>query len=228
MVPAQHLMTINLVNFGDSWAHGADAGMDKRYCCLLAHWLGINLIDHSVPSTSIPGLVLQLKKFLSSEFASRSTNVALFFLTAQDRQLLSRQGRIVESCAGAIEDIDYYAKHYDPFIGRFVMNTTVLSLQRMCDHHGIIPVFLAGWEPLDLWVEVNRQCFFEYGATSALDLILHRKKKTLHEAQMSHGGMFVNGHPNAAAHYLIAESLLPMIQKIISPFVNCDPPPGHV
>ena len=217
-------MIVNLVNFGDSWAHGADAGKDQRYCDLLANWLGINLIDYSVPGSSIPGLVLQMKRFLSSEFASRSVNIALFFLTAQDRQLLSRCGRIVESSAGSTDDVDYYAKHYDPFIGKFVMNTTVLSLQRMCDHHGIVPIFLAGWEPLDLWAEVNRGSFFEHGATSALDLMLHRKIKTLHEAQASHSDMFVNGHPNAAGHYLIAQSLCPVVKTAISPFVNCDQP----
>jgi hypothetical protein len=52
--------------------------------------------------------------------------------------------------------------------------------------------------------------------------MMHRKRhQSLHEAQQNHSDMFVNGHPNAAAHYLIAESLRDFVEQGVKAHISC-------
>ena len=201
---------MQLINFGDSWAHGADAGRENCYSRLVANDLGYDYVDFSVPSSSIPGLVLQFRKFLKTTYIPDQDYFALFFITAKERQLVfDKNDQAQEIWPQSYEE--YYKKWYNDSQGEFVANTTILSLQTMCYHYNIQHYFISGWQCLNLWPEVNRTHFYangdrcianEFGGTGSTplqDLVNQQHKQYL---------IYKNWHPSIEGHRLIADLIV--------------------
>jgi hypothetical protein len=203
---------MQLINFGDSWAHGADADARRQssYSNLVARDLGYDYVDFSVPSTSIPGLLCQFRNFLNSEYKQNQTYLALFFVTAKERQLLfTDTGRTKETWPQ--NDQEYYKKYYSDAQGDFVANSTILCLQTMCKHYNIKSYFICGWQCLNLWPEIDKSQFYangnrciaqEFGGvgdTPLQDLINRGHKQYL---------IYKNWHPSIEGHQFIADLIL--------------------
>lgn len=199
-----------LLNFGDSWAHAADAGQSNGYSRLVADALDYKHLDFSVPSSSIPGLLLQFRKFLDTEYDPAQQYTALFFVTAKERQLLFNSlGEPMEIWPQSYEE--YYAPWYNDPQGEFVANTIILSLQNMCQHYNIQCHFMLGWQCLNLWPEVNRSNFHadgnrciaqEFGGvgdTPLQDLINNHHDQYL---------IYKNWHPSIEGHRLMADLIV--------------------
>ena len=199
-----------LLNFGDSWAHGADAGHQFCYSRLIAKDLGYDYLDFSVPSSSISGLLLQFRKFLQTAYNKEQKYTALFFITAKERQLLFDANSLAkEIWPQSFEG--YYSKWYNDPHGEFVANTVLLSLQEMCRQYNIQWHFILGWQFLNLWPEVDRnkihanghrciaQEFGGNGNTPLQDLVNNHHDRYL---------IYNNWHPSILGHRLIADLIV--------------------
>ena len=196
-----------LLNFGDSWAHGADAGFLNRYANQMAEKLNRPVLDYSQPSTSAPRLILQLQTFLQTEYNPQVHYIALFFITAQERQLLFRNNGEPRDLH-VQGDSDYYGKYYTTRLGNFTLNTTIITLQAMWRKYNIQDHYMLGWQYPILWPEVDTGKFYNSGQTNALDLILGTDTKSkLHEVDALHPG-FINGHPSIDGHQIITNKWL--------------------
>ena len=201
---------MHLINFGDSWAHGADAGRENCYSRLMANDLGYDYTDFSMPSSSIPGLVLQFRKFLKTTYTPGQDYFGLFFVTAKERQLLfDDNGTPTETWPQ--NDQEYYKKYYSNAQGDFGANSTILCLQSMCKHYGIKSYFVCGWQCLSLWPEIDRLQFYangsrcmaqEFGGVGDMplqDLINRHHNRYL---------IYKNWHPSIEGHRLIADLIV--------------------
>jgi hypothetical protein len=128
-----------LIGFGDSWAAGHDllAG-EKCYLELAAKDLGIVNQNYAVGSSSLPHMILQFKQFISSTYFPQNQYHAVFFLTAVERNFFYNQDTKEIKHIGPSSDPqhDYY-KIYNNEYGEFVLNNTVLTLQRLCEIYNI-------------------------------------------------------------------------------------------
>jgi hypothetical protein len=199
-----------LLNFGDSWAHADDAGLQFGYSRLVAKDLGYDYLDFSVPSSSIPGLLLQFRNFLKTAYNKEQQYTALFFITAKERQLLfDSNGKPNEIWPQSFDE--YYLKWYNDPHGEFVANTVLLSLQELCRQYNIRWHFILGWQLLNLWPEVDRskmhargnrciaQEFGGIGDTPLQDLIDNHHEQYL---------IYNNWHPSVKGHRLIADLIV--------------------
>lgn len=199
-----------ILNFGDSWAHARDAGTEHGYANVVAGRLNCELQDYSIPSTSIPRMILQFQKFLDQKYTTDCEYIALFFVTAVERlTLFDQQQQPYDIWPQSFED--FYTKWYSDQYGEFVANTSLITLQTMCKSRGIQDVYIPGWQTPKLWPDVDRNKFL-YGAVRCIaqefggqgqqplyDLINRRDSTYLIQD---------NWHPNQNGHQFIAESIL--------------------
>ena len=201
-----------LLNFGDSWAHGMDAGVGHRYADLMSTRLNMSLLDYSIPSTSASRMVVELQNFLQTGYDPQMSYTALFFITAQERQLLFKDNG--DPCDLQINnEEDYYKKYYTNRLGNFTLNTAIITLQTMCKKYGIRDYYMLGWQYPILWPAVDTNKFYDNGKTNALDIILKTGTKSkIHLLDIDHAGL-VNGHPSIAGHSTITNMWLAYINN---------------
>ena len=201
---------MQLINFGDSWAHAADAGIENSYSRLVAKDLNYDYADFSVPSTSIPALVLQFKNFVNSEYKQNQDYLALFFVTAKERQLLfDDNGTPTETWPQ--KDQEYYKKYYSNAQGDFVANSTILCLQAMCKHYRIKSYFICGWQCLTLWLEIDKSQFYANGNRCIAQEFGGVGDKPLQDLINCHHKQYLiykNWHPSIEGHRLIADLIV--------------------
>jgi hypothetical protein len=193
-----------LLNFGDSWAHGADVAPGERYADIMAAWWDYDLIDYSMASTSATRMILQLQEFLTTVYTPGQDYVALFFVTAQERQLLfTEAGQPREMHVQ--HDSEYYAQFYTSRLGTLTLNTTLIALQAMCRHYNIRDYYMLGWQYPVLWPTVDHSKFYAAGQLNAVNAIMGTDIKcNFHQIDVDQHPGFVNGHPSAAGHQSIA------------------------
>lgn len=154
-----------LFGFGDSWPYGSELKPDqKTFVELLAKNLSIpHWNNFSLPSTSIPHLILQLQeaiKYASSNSIPLDRVLGIFFLTSPHRDLIwSNDGSPVEVHLNpnSKEDIFWYAKIHTRELCQYRTNTTLIALQSICQKYGIQDYYFWGWESLELWPEVDHE-----------------------------------------------------------------------
>ena len=199
-----------LVNFGDSWAHGDGhlvRNHDLQYSQLLAGALGRELIDLSVPSTSISHLVLQFRQFVQDHYEPGRDYLALFFVTAQQRQLaFSDTGRALEINPNHAKYQTYYETVYTEQLGTFTSNTALMTLGALCRYYGITDRYILGWQPLTLWPEHDRSRFYGFGQTTAMHLL---GEDNIVQCANTRNPNFIqgDGHPSVKGHALLAALL---------------------
>jgi hypothetical protein len=201
-----------LLNFGDSWAHGMDAGLGFRYADLMSTRLNMLLLDYSIPSTSAPRMVVELQKFLQTVYDPQLSYTALFFVTAQERQLLFRDNGEPHDLQ-INDEPDYYKKYYTNRLGNFTLNTAIITLQAMCKKYGIQDYYMLGWQHPILWPVVDTGKFYDNGKTNALDIILQTGTRSkIDLLDVGHAGL-TNGHPSIAGHSIITDTWLAYINN---------------
>ena len=200
-----------LLNFGDSWAHGADAGYEKRYATLMAQKLNMTLIDYSIPSTSAPRMVVELQQFLQNSYNPNNFYTALFFITAQERQLLFTENGTPRDLT-INNDAEYYKKFYTSRLGNYTLNTTIITLQVLCQKYNIKDYYLLGWLKPTLWAEVDIGRFYNNGRTNALNVILQDSSNiNFYGVDLTDHPGFINGHPSIIGHQRISDEWLAWI-----------------
>jgi hypothetical protein len=96
-------------------------------------------------------------------------------------------------------DTAYWKYIYSPELSDITTNTTIMSLQSMCRHHGIQDYYIAGWQKFNFWNEVNTNRIYCKGQTSCKDLI-DKESNTL-------PAYAFGKHPNQLGHQIIADTL---------------------
>lgn len=200
-----------LLNFGDSWAHAADVEKGEGYAWVMSYPLEAQVLDFSVPSSSVPSMILQLQTFLEYNYDPNANYRALFFITAQERQLtFDKNGKPVELHPN--HDGEYYAKYYNNRQGNFNLNTAVIALQSMCRRYQIDDHYLLGWQLTPLWKEVDTTKFYDQGRSSAINMF-NGPKTSLQELIDTKSDCLIenNWHPSKQGHFVIAEKWLDWI-----------------
>ena len=202
-----------LINFGDSWATGAYTEPQTRYSEYIAQRLQIDYLCCAVPSSSVPGLLWQLQKFLAQKRRKRETYVALFFLTAKDRQVLQQNNQLIESSVHAHECLDFYARYYGDQLGDFTWNTSLMAVRYLCQRHRIIDLYLPGWEINQASRDLDLDRFFDQNRTTMMSLFTGDARMNLTDSIETYPQWFVTGHPNREAHSRLADVLTPWVQQ---------------
>lgn len=204
-----------LLGFGDSWASGSELlENEKPYLDLLADQMGIPCINFATPSSSIPHLVLQFHKFLETRYFPKHQYYAVFFLTAKERTFVfdhdskdiihcSPQQATTEPMSGA------YYRVYTDKLGDFNLNSTVLSLQRLCNLYNINDYYMLGWQHTNLWTSVDTTKFYLQGK-EAITTLFHDQGHLALSTLLESKNQYIwpnRGHPNQQGHERIAQAL---------------------
>lgn len=216
-------MIDRLLIFGDSWPQGSELRDNQRpFGEVLAQELSVPVWNHSRPSTSIPHLILQLQSVVDPvrswrKFDHQGSD-AIFFLTSPDRDLIWDETGEKELHLNPNHptdaDVRYYSQIYTPELAKFRVNTTLLSLQKICAVHHVRDHYVWGWQPIDLWPEIDVTKFWRQGRSTILDLFAENDpikfNGTLNDYSSNRENRFVypnRGHPNQRGHQLIAREL---------------------
>lgn len=200
-----------LLNFGDSWSHAADAGREYGFSKLIAAELNLSWQDYSVPSSSVPRMVLELQNFLEVGYDPECNYTALFFVTAQERQLLfDSNGDPREMHVN--DDRSYYAEYYNHRLGNFTLNTSIITLQSICRRYKINDHYLLGWQLPVLWPGVDVKKFYNNGQSNAVDMFDSNKKDLYELIRQAHPCLRSDGHPSIEGHRQIAKHWIKWIQ----------------
>jgi len=203
-------MTRFVINFGDSWAHGYD--VYNRYAKYVADELDCDLLDYSRPSTTIHDMILQLQTFLSVDYQPDNQYVALFFVTAVERIMLFDHNQQPYAMSPLqIGNEDFYRTYYNDRLGEFLANTSLITIQNMCQSRtNIQDIYMLGWQIPTLWPEVDRSKFVNQARSSVAEMfggtgdhplwdLVHVKSKYV---------LKNDGHPSVAGHRFIADVIL--------------------
>jgi hypothetical protein len=215
----------NLLIFGDSWPQGSELKPNQRpFGDLLASKLNIPMMNWSAASTSIPHLILQLRDAVTPGAQQRLKKFdhggsdAIFFLTSPERDVIWKHGLDKELHINPNHptdfDVRWYSEFWTPELSSFRVNTTLLALQKLCEIHGIRDHYIWGWDPIELWPDLDVTKFWKHGKSSVLDLFLENDtiscNGTLMDYIANKENKFVypnGGHPNQRGHQLIANEL---------------------
>jgi hypothetical protein len=209
--------TPTLLNFGDSWAWGwqSDQGQAiNRYSIQVASALDAELLDFSRPGTSCANMILQFKKFVSTRYRKDQSYKALFFITAQERQLFFQENGHQKELWPQNDKI-FYSDYYNEHLGNFTLNTSIMTLQALCSHYNIDDYYLLGWQMPLLWPEVNTTKFYNQGRTTALSLFTGDTTPQLTQCSPEQLRYFMLNdlHPSDLGHTRIAEVLVDWMQN---------------
>jgi hypothetical protein len=207
-----------LVNFGDSWASGAETkehpvhSIGKKYAQQLSHLTNRMLIDVSQPSTSVHHMIHQFHQFIQNDHCADAEYIALFFVTAQERQMaFDDQCNPIEIQPQNNTYKNYYQQVYTHQLGEFNLNTTLLSLQSMCRHHGIDDRYILGWQYPNLWPEIDLTKFYKQGKVNCMNMLGSDDKDIL-SSEGNINFIHNDGHPSIHGHTKIAKELYHWIQ----------------
>ena len=133
--------------------------------------------------------------------------MAIFFITAQERQLaFDTNGIPQEIHPSKLQYRSYYKSVYTDHLGKFILNTNILTLQAMSKHYQIDDRYLLGWQQPTLWPEINVDRFYRNAETNAITLLGAHQIENLGR---DNNPNFIenNGHPSAKGHTKIAQAL---------------------
>ncbi len=208
-----------LVSFGDSWAAGVGlVPQEIFYARLLATKLDCKLLNYSEPATSVHHMVVAFKQFLEQNYKPDNKYIALFFITAQERQLcFDDNNKPLEINIGSDFYKNYYKDIYTNKLGEFNLNTSLLTLQSLADKYHIDDRYLLGWQYPTLWQEIDLGRFYKEATVNCVNLLGSYPQLSDVGTVMDLGeniNNFIpgNGHPNSHGHQLIADVLYKWIR----------------
>lgn len=197
-----------LLSFGDSWACCVEG---KSYASHLASTSGYHLLDYGVPSTSVAHMILQFQKFVKTEYQSHNTYKAIFFITAQERQLtFDDNNNPIEIHPSNDNFKHYYQNIYVDRLGEFNLNLNILALQYLCNHYQINDFYLLGWQYPQLWPEINHEKFYKKATLNCMSMLDGIDKYRL-GVENNENFIANDGHPSVIGHKKIADALYPWI-----------------
>ncbi len=213
-----------LLIFGDSWPQGSELRSNQTpFGELLAQALDVPVMNFSLPSTSIPHLLLQLRQCISGTDRQKIFEIpgsdAVFFLTSPDRDLMWSQNGVKELHLNPNHpndfDIRWYSQFHTDQLASFRVNSSLLAIHQFCAHYHIRDHYIWGWERIKLWPEIDLNRFWRNGESTVLDLFGENDKisfnGSIDDYCNNRSNRFVypnSGHPNQRGHQLIAKELL--------------------
>jgi len=222
---------MNLIVCGDSWSNGAELhDYELTFGDILAKKLSANLYNQSVDASSIPHLVLQLRQAINQVDLTQPTK-ALFFLTSKDRDVIWSQhfskgtGFLMTHPLPYLKPEEIFLNPNDPLhehwyklyhtneLANFRCNTSLITLQAICNHYNIRDYYLWGWESFDLWPEINQTKFYNI---TAFEMFTNDSTVTPSPA-FNKNCKYIwpnGGHPNQLGHELIAHTLYPWMSDV--------------
>lgn len=216
-----------LVTFGDSWPGGAElADGEKPFGRLLSEMIGCkNFYNYALPGSSVPHLIIQTKEFIKQvEINNINSNniLAVFFLTGNERFMYWDDQWINIAASGATigpgvdresanQHHELYYKHFhSKMFDNYMVNTVVLSLQRICYIHKIDSLFVNGWDKPSFWNEINLKQFYNNGETTCAEICNMVMDMNFSKNKFTSAS---GGHPNQLGHSLIANQLFKWIDS---------------
>jgi hypothetical protein len=214
-------MSRYLVNFGDSWAHGSDTAeypvrnAKLHYAYQLAQLCNRSLIDVSQSGTGVAHMILQFQQFVQQHYQPGHDYLAVFFITAKERQLMF-------DSAGAAQELHpqhdhgaslgYYRDIYTDQLGEFNLNTTLIALQALARHYHCDDRYILGWQQPKLWAQVDCARFYNQAESTVMSLL---GNNNINDCGHNSNPNFIpnDGHPSAAGHTHIAETLYQWISN---------------
>lgn len=206
-----------LLGFGDSWAAGHDlAPGEKCYLQLVAQELDIPWHNFAVGSSSVPHMNVQFQHFIDTVYFPRNQYHAVFFLTAHERNFCYDQDtkEIVHLSPGSHPQHAYY-RSYNNELGKFVVNSSILALQRLCHIYGVQDYYVPGWQQVQLWPSVDTTRFWRQGQHAITETFHDQQAfvpliELLNKPKNPHFGT-THDHPNQLGHERIARELVEWI-----------------
>lgn len=197
-----------ILNFGDSWAACGRIDTDNLYATHLGKMLGdYKMLDYAKSSTSAQRLILQFREFINNDYKDTSKYVAVFFITAQERQLIFDEDKNPIEMHPHKDAFENYYRHiYTDRLGEFNLNTTILTLQSMCRYYKINDLYILGWQYPTLWPEVDRKKFYKEAKVNCMNMLGGTNKSSLNS--IGNENFIPNdGHPSDQGHKKIADEL---------------------
>ena len=218
-----------LVVFGDSWAIGDELNEnEKTFVQLAAEKLHLRYANYAHPASSITHLVVQLKDFLKKlTDCNENPNewIAIFFLTGKERHLswlnnnwtfhlpngaFASGGHPTSQEAHELTKL-YYKYFFSEEQTDLHINTSLITVQSICQQYKIQDHYIAGWQQFNLWPEVDNSKIYKNGQVSCADFFDLNYSNI---ADCSNPYIYPNNsHPNQQGHQLIADQLVEWIES---------------
>lgn len=217
----------SLIVFGDSWVRGSELREnEKSFGQLVAERLSLNYSNYAQPASSITHLVVQLKDFLKKlTDCNENPNewIAIFFLTGKERHLswlnndwtfhtpsggYANRGQPTSEEAHELTRL-YYKYFFSEEQIDLYINTSLITVQSICQQYKIQDHYIAGWQQFNLWPEVDNSKIYKNGQVSCADFFDLNYSNI---ADCSNPYIYPNNsHPNQQGHQLIADRLVEWI-----------------
>jgi hypothetical protein len=223
---------MNFISCGDSWSAGAELNLgESPFGKLVADRLGCaSFINQSLDASSISHLVVQLRcaiEISKTKNLDLANTVAVFFLTSIDRDLIwsdrlpkgtgfaghydppyLHPEQILLNPGDPLHE-HWYKNYHSPELSIFRANTSILALQKICQHHKIKDFYIWGWNTHTLWPEINLGKFYNSGNGRLVDWLTDHPNLPVQQIkQVSPEHFYPNGsHPNQLGHQVIAEKM---------------------
>ena len=205
---------------GCSWANGAELAQDeKAFGYLVAQHLQARCIHRAQDAASIPHMILQLRSAIQDLDPSMPA-IALFLLTGRDRDLVWSRTRPIGTGhmyanpppykkaepiflnASDPLHLDWYTEFHSAELAEFRTNTSIITLQALCDFHGIKDYYAWAFDCVPLWSEIPTQRFWRQARQSMRDPEFEQARINTRIK-----------HPDQAQHQLMAKRFLDLIQN---------------
>ena len=227
---------MNLVSFGDSWAYGDElTDCEKAYGELVAESMGLNYYNYARIGSSIPALVLQLKRYINDHLNQTKDTTAIFFITDYSRNVAWEDGREFNVYAsGAPGDREaqwhdthvdsvYYKFYHDEF-GIFQAENVLMACQHICRRYGIKDHYIIGWTKWDIdptgvdtskiFMEGKKSCLELFGADKSANPPIKKSVTQFYDLYDYNKYIAPKAcHPNQLGHETIANALLEWMEK---------------
>lgn len=225
-------MIKNLVVFGDSTTQGSELkSTEQCYGELLKKKFGAeDYLNFGTPAAGPQHLVIQFKNFLKHVPCEiLNTYTAVFWIGGQDRTVAHNNNEWVfitpqgghavtpsnkSYVASAAEQ--YFKYMHSKQLSSLHLNTSLLALQYMCSQYAINDYYLAGWQSMELWPEVNADKIYAQGKKSFYELF--GLKDQIVYVEKNRNNIYITPnltHPNQLGHQLIADTIYDFITNDI-------------
>jgi hypothetical protein len=224
-------MTHRLLNFGDSWAYGAELEprpeiQQLNYSACLGKLLGVDSVEHfAMTASSVSHMVVQFYNFVDkfyTEIQQGNTKyTAVFFLTAKQRFMMKYQehwvflsplgaGALPGTSTALTKHNEMYFKYiYNDEHCDLMFNNDVILLQALCRKYNVDDYYIAGWQDFAFRPQVDLSKIYKQGKVTCAELV-EMKKNLADTFDPDPNNQYLRpniSHPNALGHQKIAHHL---------------------
>ena len=207
---------MKFVTFGDSWPWGSEL---QEWQHPFGHWIAKELNykfeNRAKQGTTIEHLTLQLKDYVMNERYKNTT--ALFFLTNPIRGMYYKNGEWLAyrptGQASEPATKHYYTHLQSGALDNHRANTTMVTLQHICEKYNIKDYYLEGWSDIDFnYPGIDKTKIYKKTASQIINAKIKRGVLELQAWQDQDLIRPNKYHPNENGHKVIADHILEWIK----------------